>query len=315
MSVEHIEPAPPPDQDDGLRTIGTRLAEARQQQKLELGTAASRLHLNVEVLRALEEGRREALPAMTFVRGYIKSYARLLGLDEQQTSALLPQTESYRPAPLRPVGMARARRARPYGKWLSWLLVAALLAGVAVYVVPRLEQLWSRSQSGPDDGALQLPLGGQSSALPPGDGADTGSDTLSETFSEEPPVAPEEEETGATAATAPAGDEVPAPETPAAAAPVAAPATTPVAASTTDISSPAMVTLRFREDSWVEMESHGRKLVVGIQTAGSQRSVRAEPPIQVLLGNAPGVELDYRGKPVDLKPHQRGKVARLILED
>ena len=73
--------------------------------------------------------------------------------------------------------------------------------------------------------------------------------------------------------------------------------------------------MRFSEDSWVEMESHGRKLVVGTQYAGSERTVRAEPPIQILLGNAPGVELVYRGKVVDITPYQRGKVARLILED
>jgi cytoskeleton protein RodZ len=82
-----------------------------------------------------------------------------------------------------------------------------------------------------------------------------------------------------------------------------------------DTAGPAMITLRFSEDSWVEMESHGRKLVVGTQTAGSERSVRAEPPISVLLGNAPGVTLEYRGKPVDLQRYQRGNVARLILED
>jgi cytoskeleton protein RodZ len=76
-----------------------------------------------------------------------------------------------------------------------------------------------------------------------------------------------------------------------------------------------VITLRFSEDSWVEMESHGRKLVVGTQPAGSERTVRVEPPVQILLGNAPGVVVEYRGKTVDLKPYQRGKVARLVLED
>ncbi len=310
MSVEPVEPTPPAGE-EGLQAIGKRLAEARQQQQLELGAAASRLHLSVEVLQALEQGRREALPAMTFVRGYIKSYARLLGLDEQQILTLLPQSESYRPAPLRPVGMGRARRPRPYGKWLFWLVVLATLAGVASYVVPRLEQLWSRSQSAPEDGALQLPLGDQASPQSPNVAFETEPDSPGEE-PQEPAVVPEEEEPAPPSPPAPTVVDVAPPSAPAAATPASAVAE-PVA--TTDISSPAMVTLRFREDSWVEMESHGRKLVVGIQTAGSQRSVRAEPPIHVLLGNAPGVELDYRGKSVDLKPHQRGKVARLTLED
>jgi len=73
--------------------------------------------------------------------------------------------------------------------------------------------------------------------------------------------------------------------------------------------------MRFNEDSWVEMESNGRKLVSGTQPAGSERSVRAEPPISILLDNAPGVEIEYRGSPVDIAPSTRGKVARLVLED
>jgi len=78
---------------------------------------------------------------------------------------------------------------------------------------------------------------------------------------------------------------------------------------------PALIQMRFSEDSWVEMEAHGRKLVVGTQYAGSERTVRAKPPIQILLGNAPGVEIVYRGEVVDISPYQRGKVARLTLED
>ena len=37
--------------------------------------------------------------------------------------------------------------------------------------------------------------------------------------------------------------------------------------------------------------------------------------VHLLLGNAPGVEVIFRGKPVDMGSHQRGKVARLTLED
>jgi cytoskeleton protein RodZ len=84
---------------------------------------------------------------------------------------------------------------------------------------------------------------------------------------------------------------------------------------TQETAGPALIQMRFSEDSWVEMESHGRKLVVGTQYAGSERTVRAKPPIQILLGNAPGVELVYRGEVVDITPYQRGKVARLTLED
>ena len=78
---------------------------------------------------------------------------------------------------------------------------------------------------------------------------------------------------------------------------------------------PAVVQLRFVEDSWVEMEANGRKLVVGTQRAGTERTVRVEPPVSLLLGNAPGVEVTFRGKPVDVAGQARGNVARLTLDD
>ncbi len=307
MSVEDIQNPPPSGEEGGaLGAIGNRLATARQQQKLEPGTVASRLHLSVAVVDALESGNRTALPAMTFVRGYIKSYARLLGLDETQLLALLPETENYRSAPLKAVGMSRARRPQPIGKWLMWIVAVAALVLLMVYGVPTLERVWTRVQQPEESGALQLPLGQQNEVTPlaPEPGA--------ESPAEEPAVVPESEEQGDAplppadtgAAASPTESQPPSPVQP-----VATPA------AVTDISSPALIELRFRQDSWVEMESHGRKLVVGIQSAGSERSVRAEPPVQLLLGNAPGVEVEYRGRPVDLKPYQRGKVARLTLAD
>lgn len=318
MNVEDIDnPSPHAEQGGGLEAVGNRLAAARQQQKLEPAAVASRLHLTVDVVSAIESGNLTALPAMTFVRGYIKSYARLLGMDEQQVLALLPSTESYRPAPLKAVGMHRARRRRPVGKWLVWVLGVAALAVVVVYGVPVLERLLTRSAQPVDNNALPLPLGEQPLELEP-----LVSEDAAQTIEDEPAVVPESEyQTG----TEPAVEQGLAEQAATGLAEVeesgveerVSPAMQEPAAETViaDTSGPAMITLRFSDDSWVEMESHGRKLVVGTQPAGSERSVRAEPPVQVLLGNAPGVELEYRGKPVDLKPYQRGKVARLILED
>jgi len=307
VTTEDIDnPVPGAEQGGGLDAVGNRLAAARRQQQLEPGTVASRLHLTIEVVSALESGDLKALPAMTFVRGYIKSYARLLGLDEQQILALLPSTQSYRPAPLRAVGMKRARRPQPVGKWLLWVSGVAVVVILVVYGVPVVERLWTRSTAPADSNALPLPLGEQALELEPLLPEDS-----SETVEEEPAVVPESEyDTGQQDA-----DDAGTAETvsePAAEPPPQQQVAAPVVA---DTAGPAMITLRFSEDSWVEMESHGRKLVVGTQPAGSERSVRAEPPVQVLLGNAPGVTLEYRGKPVDLKRFQRGKVARLILED
>ena len=291
----NTEAADEAQQGSGLSAVGKRLAAARQEQERELGSVATALHLNIEVVAALEAGDEAALPAVTFVRGYIKSYARLLGLDEQELLAMLPSTERYRPAPLKSVGMRRRQLNIPLGKWLGWLVALAIVVALLVYGMPLAERLLTRGGQSVEPDALPLPLDQE-----PGE--------PEAAFL--PPVPETTQTPGPEVAAASIGAETPA-ETP-----LALPAGAEAPASEEKPAvGPAVVTLRFTEDSWVEMESHGRKLVVGTQPAGSERTVRAEPPVQLLLGNAPGVVVEYRGRVVDLKPYQRGKVARLVLED
>lgn len=309
MSAEFIE-----DQDSqgssGLAAIGSRLSTTRREQQREVSAVASALHLRPEVVEALEAGDESALPALTFVRGYIKAYARLLGLDEKDVLSVLPADDNYRAQPLKAVGMRRGRTPLrlPIGKWLFWLGLVVLVMLLVMYGVPLVERLMDKTaQPVEDNSSLVLPL----DATPPDSTAsslpdfsnrpDLDAPAESESFEVpvEEPVEEPVEATGKEAEPSDAGvrggEQLPVPEV--------------------AVAGPAEISMRFSEDSWVEMESHGRKLVVGTQKAGSRRTVRAKPPIQILLGNAPGVEISYRGKVVDLKPYQRGKVARLVLED
>ncbi len=312
MSAEFNE-----DQDSqgssGLAAIGSRLSTTRREQQREVSAVASALHLRPEVVEALEAGDESALPALTFVCGYIKAYARLMGLDEQEVLSVLPVEDNYRAQPLKAVGMRRGRSLNlPIGKWLFWLGLVILVLLLVMYGVPFVERLMDKAEQPVEDSSsLVLPL----DATPPDSTASSLPDfssrpvveatAESESFEvpvEEPVAEPVEVPTEATGKEAePSGAEVTGSEQ--------LPVSEVVAAG------PAEISMRFSEDSWVEMESHGRKLVVGTQKAGSQRTVRAEPPIQILLGNAPGVEISYRGKVVNLRPYQRGKVARLVLED
>ncbi len=302
-------------QRSGLAAVGDRLAKAREQQQRTVESVASDLHLRLEVVRAIENGDEAQLPALTFVRGYIKTYARLLELDDAALVAQLPAAGEHSLEPLKRVGMRRTGVSLPAGKWFIWTLVLIALVFLVVYGAPVLERLWTTSTGSnevPSD-QLQLPqaepTGNNESALL----AVPETPSLVEQEMAplvEPETPPPAEQEIVETLEPDSAEQVPA-EQAAAEKPVE-PETVTV---TQDTAGPALIQMRFSEDSWVEMESHGRKLVVGTQYAGSERTVRAEPPIQILLGNAPGVELVYRGEVVDITPYQRGKVARLILED
>jgi cytoskeleton protein RodZ len=120
----------------------------------------------------------------------------------------------------------------------------------------------------------------------------------------------------------PAKPPVPQPTSPQSAAPQGLqPAAQPVAAAAGAPASwpkpppAATVVIRFPDTSWVEVkDGKGAVVLAGNFEAGSSRYVRGEGPFTVSFGNASGVILSYRGKPIDLKPHTKQNVARLTLE-
>jgi len=69
------------------------------------------------------------------------------------------------------------------------------------------------------------------------------------------------------------------------------------------------------EESWVEVRevTSGRQILWQLQPAGTTRTLEGVPPIEVVIGNAAGVRLSYKGEQVDLQPHTQGNVARLTL--
>jgi cytoskeletal protein RodZ len=62
-------------------SFGARLAAAREQERLSVGDMAARLRLHVKQVRAIESEDLAHLPEAAYVRGFVRSYARSLGLD------------------------------------------------------------------------------------------------------------------------------------------------------------------------------------------------------------------------------------------
>ena len=72
-------------------TIGAFLAAKRGERGLTLQQAASATHIRLEHLSALEADEPELIPAPVYARGYLRTYARYLGLDEESLVAKLPR--------------------------------------------------------------------------------------------------------------------------------------------------------------------------------------------------------------------------------
>jgi len=71
------------------KTIGELLTFERKRRGLSLAQLAEQTQVNPEKLRALEDNRFELLPSSPFVKGYLRSCARVLSLDSQALIAVL----------------------------------------------------------------------------------------------------------------------------------------------------------------------------------------------------------------------------------
>lgn len=116
--------------------VGERLRAARETQDLALAEVAARTRVPMRHLRMIEDGEYVGLPAATYSAGFVKAYARLLGLDGQDLSAAFRAEmgrtveRPSRPAPYEP---ADPRRTPPLGVAIAALLVAAVLALAYLY--------------------------------------------------------------------------------------------------------------------------------------------------------------------------------------
>jgi cytoskeleton protein RodZ len=77
--------------------LGERLKTAREALQLTEKEVAARLYLNVDIILLIENESFEPLPPKVFVRGYIRSYARLLNFPEDEITLLLQDLEVAMP--------------------------------------------------------------------------------------------------------------------------------------------------------------------------------------------------------------------------
>jgi cytoskeleton protein RodZ len=263
------------------------LREARETQGMTVDEASARLRLMHRQIEAMEADDFESLGQPVFARGFVRNYARLLGVDPD---ALLARMEG---APAAPAAVSHAEPPMP-SSWLTspWLILLSLglLAAVAV---PVALYWWLNSEV--EDAAGSHAPAGRAVAVPAAVPVPAAAPAAQ-------PVA------GTTPAAAPVTAVVAAPAgvVPAAAAPQTA---APQAAA-------SELHLELAAESWVEIrDASGRMLHRQLDPAGSKVDIQGQPPFDLVIGNADQARMTYNGRPIDLKPFTAETVARFTLEE
>ncbi|MDD3450260.1 MAG: helix-turn-helix domain-containing protein, partial [Gammaproteobacteria bacterium] len=116
---------------------GSLLRAAREARGLSAAEVAAQLHLTRSIIDALETDNYDAGPGPVFMRGYLRSYARLMGLP---TDDLLVQLDGVEgagwtepPRVMRKPARAQARMSDRPVRWITYAIVGGIIALTVVW--------------------------------------------------------------------------------------------------------------------------------------------------------------------------------------
>ncbi|MCX7078433.1 MAG: helix-turn-helix domain-containing protein [Pseudomonas sp.] len=315
---------------------GDTLRQARESNGWSLAEVALKLNLTVGSLGNLETGAFDKLPGHTFARGYIRAYAKLLGMDQ---TVLVQQFDQYsgtdsQGSSVHSLGRIEepVRVSHTILRIVSLLLLIAVIGGGFIWwqdqTSLRTKDLVGINPEHVEvegaDGTTQIhPLD------EPEDQAVVEGQTEEGTTLALPNGQPPAEVQANVVVPAPAAPAVapiaPAAVTHTAAAPVVAtpaPVTAPVApapsaapaAATASVAGAGRVRLQFVANCWAQVtDGNGKVLLSGLKRKGETVEVSGKPPFAVRLGYARGAQVSYNGQAVDIAPFTSGETARLKL--
>jgi cytoskeleton protein RodZ len=287
---------------NGTVSAGTLLRAGREAAGLTIAAVAQQLKLAPRQIAALEEGDFAKLPGRTFIRGFVRNYARLLRLDSDAVLAALPEATaaaayehpSLAPTP-RPMGELPADvHTRPSpARWAIPLALVAIVTVAAIYEIarPPTQPTPQVAAGKPTPPVMHVaPMPATAPATAPGNTTTTLPNPLANTGDK------------AFAAAENAGT-------------ITGTAEPLVAASPNPEATNAPIILTFLGTSWVEVRDGTGTLVVSVTgNAGGAQEVNGRAPFEVILGNAAAVNVSWQGKSFDTAPFTRQNVAKFTLK-
>jgi cytoskeleton protein RodZ len=254
--------------------VGSVLREARQRLGLSVADVTDRIKFAPRQIEALEANDFAHLPEIAFLRGFVRSYAKLLQIDAAPLLAALPQAaEPAIPQEARGIQVTTSSpdiytERKNNLVWLAAAFVVALALALAAWL-------------------LKNPPASQTAETAPPPAAKTSEVALA------PPQA-----TPVSAI----------PDTPASSVEAVKPAASGVLPQsmihlTFDLDTWVEIT-----------DKNGKILVSQLSRGGTEQNLDGTPPFSLVIGHGKAAHLTYKGQPVDLAPYTKTDVARLTLE-
>ena len=306
-------------------SAGTLLREARESAALSLGEVADRLHLLPKQLKALEADDYLQFNGIVFCKGYLRSYGKLLDIDAEilieDYLQRCPESQSTSESRIK-LDAQHIQRPVKGHSFQYWSFAVFIVIFVGLWLSdydesddqPLIESaampLASQLQSEP---ALPMPVITSNTVI--GDSeklaveaepvkeqkiAVIGSDAIIDSDSDSDVTI----DSGVVMAA----------DTSAAAIIKVENEQLLVVESALELKTQDLLFFHFSNDCWVKITDGDDKVLFSdLKRAQQSLSINGRAPFQVLLGYAPGVNLDYNGEPVSININRKNNSARLVV--
>jgi cytoskeleton protein RodZ len=282
--------------------FGERMQREREMRSITLDEIAQATKIGVRALRALEEEAFDKLPGGIFNKGFVRAYARYLGIDDEQAVAdyekaagISEPREGLDPENLKKLESAWKPEKQsilsspvfrvPWAPILTLVLLVGVIFAAWHYRRPGIVsyQQW-QARRHPQVQAQPAPPQNNSTTPTP---APTAAPQTPLQPAPVPSVVPESSAGAKNAATPVSGS---------------ASSRTVISSGTPAKSSSGardefVVSIHARQRSWVAIVADGKEVMNGVLGASHDTSIRAREAVTVTAGNAGGLEVSFNGHP------------------
>ncbi len=311
---------------------GLSLARARQEKGLAMDEVATRLHLSAAQVQSLEENDFESLPEATYVKGYIKNYAKLLGIDPAALIAsYIERVNPRKNDTIETLAINQQKLKSSDDTKVMYTIIGIVVLVISIIGIWIGTQGYDEKNAGQKNTNVtttehtsdelfgpQLEAQSDDGSEPENiEGLDEPTDTLLQAAEQQEPQYPAAPENTDPISTVTPATKIspPAVETNTKQEP--APEEIQVAKKTEGLvenERPDEIVLFFEENSWADIrDKNDKKLLYKTIDEGRVVTVKGKAPFKIFLGNANGVKLSYNGRQVNFDKYKRGLIARFTV--
>ncbi|MFM5162519.1 RodZ domain-containing protein [Aeromonas rivipollensis] len=288
---------------------GQLLRNAREQLGWTREQVASRIHLRLTLIAAIEADTYDKHTSHTFIRGYLRAYAKLVGIPEETILAAYDKLGLTPPDNIDMQSFSRRSRQQANDsrlKVVTWLVILVLIA----LSIAWWWQSTARRSAG-DEALAASEMGTEqtmsvASVTPAVDVADPVLPVASDAVATDVVVS---EAAATVPAVVAATSAALSTETSAAEATLA-----PAETAATEPGKAPQLKMSFTADCWLDVkDANGKTLFSGLKKANDELVLEGPEPLRFIVGAPMAVNLEYQGKSFDMSRYNNGRTARFSL--